>query len=137
MADTAKHTAGQWPDNIVSGDIRYARADNYDGFYLADASHGIPTFASVTETGTPTIRGQHVRVFNYPGQTEAIAAELVHRWNAHIDLLVYLKNLLEAYSKPDERLCCDGRDCGCRGSTAYQMAEHYARAAIAKAEARS
>lgn len=52
------------------------------------------------------------------------------------DLLAALKDLLEAYSKPDERLCCDGRDCGCMGSTVHQQAEHYARAAIAKAETR-
>lgn len=41
-----------------------------------------------------------------------------------------LKGLLEAHSKPDERLCCDGRDCGCMGSTVHQQAEHYARAAL-------
>ncbi|UXS24234.1 hypothetical protein [Agrobacterium tumefaciens] len=49
------------------------------------------------------------------------------------DLVLSLQGLLEAYSKPDERLCCDGRDCGCMGSTVHQQAEHYARAAIAKA----
>lgn len=49
------------------------------------------------------------------------------------ELLLALDELLEAYSKPDERLCCDGRDCGCMGSTVHQQAEHYARAAIAKA----
>lgn len=49
------------------------------------------------------------------------------------ELLLALQELLDAYSKPDERLCCDGRDCGCMGSTVHQQAEHYARAAIAKA----
>lgn len=53
------------------------------------------------------------------------------------DLLVALYELLHAYSEPDRRLCCDGRDCGCMGSTVHQQAEHYARAAIAKAEGRS
>lgn len=53
------------------------------------------------------------------------------------ELLDALKDLLEAYSKPDERLCCDGRDFGCMGSTVHQQAEHYARAAIAKAEGRA
>lgn len=89
---TAQHTPErQWPDNICAGDIYYGRAANYDGFYLADVDHGIPTFGSVTETANPTIRGQHVRVFNYPGQTEQIAAELVRRWNAHADLLAALE----------------------------------------------
>jgi hypothetical protein len=53
------------------------------------------------------------------------------------ELLLALKDLLDAYSKPDERLCCDGRDCGCMGATVHQQAEHYANAAIAKAEGRS
>ncbi|KKX25331.1 hypothetical protein [Rhizobium sp. LC145] len=53
------------------------------------------------------------------------------------DLLQALEDLLHAYSEPDRRLCCDGRDCGCMGSTVHQQAEHYARLAIAKAEGRS
>ena len=53
------------------------------------------------------------------------------------DLLTALSELLHAYSEPDRRLCCDGRDCGCMGATAHQEAEHYARKAIAKAEGRS
>lgn len=87
MTEAVKQAERQWPDNIVSGDIRYGKASNYDGFFLADADHGIPTFGSVADTSPPTIRGQHVSVFNYPGQTEAIASELVRRWNAHSDLL--------------------------------------------------
>ena len=79
----SEHTADrQWPDNITSGDIRYGKSSNYDGFYLADAMHGIPTFGSVSETRPVTIRGQNVQVFNYPGQTEAIAKALCDRWNA-------------------------------------------------------
>jgi hypothetical protein len=74
----------QWPDNICSGQIRYAPASLYGGFYLADVEHGIPTFAAVQPQ---TISGHNVRVFNYPKQTEAIAAQLVHRWNCH-DALV-------------------------------------------------
>lgn len=92
-------TKGQWPDNVCSGEIRYAKADNYDGFYLADASHGIPTFGSVAETDPVTIRGQHVKIFNYPGQTEAIAAQLVHRWNTH-------PKLVKALEKISERIGC-------------------------------
>lgn len=50
------------------------------------------------------------------------------------ELLYALEDLLLVHSKPDELLCCNGRDCGCMGATAYQQAEHNARAAIAKAE---
>lgn len=120
MTAEVKHTPNQWPDNIVSGDIRYGKASNYDGFYLADASHGIPTFGGVTETETPSIRGQHVRVFNYPGQTEAIAAELVKRWNSHTALLEALKRAVAQL----ERMGSDGLSSG-------------AIDAIAKAEGRS
>lgn len=49
------------------------------------------------------------------------------------ELLLSLEELLNAYSKSDESLCCDGRDCGCMGSTVHQQAEHYARVAVAKA----
>lgn len=49
------------------------------------------------------------------------------------DLLEALKNLMCAYSEPDDRPCCSGTDCGCMGATRYQQAEHYARSAIAKA----
>lgn len=51
------------------------------------------------------------------------------------DLLEELKNLLAAYEQPDRQLCCHGgQDCGCRGATVHSQAQHYARAAIAKAE---
>jgi hypothetical protein len=73
----------QWPSHITTGEIRYGPASNYDGFYLADAQHGIPTFGSVSPTEPLTIRGQHVSVFNYPGQTEEIAKTLCDRWNAY------------------------------------------------------
>lgn len=53
------------------------------------------------------------------------------------ELLEVLKELLLVYSRPDERLCCDGRDCGCMGSTYRQQAEFYANRAIEKAEGRS
>ncbi|HEJ1761975.1 TPA: hypothetical protein SLV11_005855 [Pseudomonas aeruginosa] len=51
------------------------------------------------------------------------------------DLLESLENLMAAYSQPEDRICCNGVDCGCMGATTYQQAEHYARAAIAKATA--
>lgn len=84
----------QWPDHICSGPIRYGKATNYDGFYLADVAHGIPTIGAVSPTEPSTIRSQHVHVFNYPGQTEAVAAQLVHRWNCHEPLLAALRDLI-------------------------------------------
>ncbi len=49
------------------------------------------------------------------------------------DLLQALENLVATYSEPDDRVCCNGVDCGCFGVTKHQEAEHYAREAIAKA----
>ncbi len=50
------------------------------------------------------------------------------------ELLGALSNLLSVYAKPDELICCNGRECGCMGASVYEQAEHYARAAIAKAK---
>ena len=49
------------------------------------------------------------------------------------DLYAALADLLSAYAEPDKQICCNGQHCGCQGSTVQQMAEHYARAALAKA----
>lgn len=49
------------------------------------------------------------------------------------EMLEALQCMIDAYSEPDQQLCCDGQDCGCMGSTVRQLAEHCARAAIAKA----
>ncbi len=48
-------------------------------------------------------------------------------------LYAALADLLSAYAEPDKQICCNGQHCGCQGSTVQQMAEHYARAALAKA----
>jgi hypothetical protein len=48
------------------------------------------------------------------------------------ELVDALRGLLAAYSKPDERLCCDGHECGCQGATVQMQAEYYARAVLAK-----
>ena len=47
------------------------------------------------------------------------------------DMKGALENLLDAYSKPDYRICCSGHDCGCMGATNHQQAEHYAKEALA------
>jgi len=41
-----------------------------------------------------------------------------------------LRGLLEAYSKPEMRLCCEGRECPCGGVTNHLEADRYARAAL-------
>jgi hypothetical protein len=58
--------------------------------------------------------------------------------NAHLiaaapDLYAALDGLLAAYSEPDQQICCNGHECGCRGASVRDLAEHHARAALAKA----
>jgi len=42
-----------------------------------------------------------------------------------------LADCVDALPKPDERLCCDGQECGCQGSTVHQRSIHYANSALA------
>ena len=109
--------ARQWPDNICGGQITYRPASVYEGFALADAEHGIPTFGAVKATGTT--------IFNYPGQTEDIAKQLCHRWNVHGDLLAALKECALEIAQTRNRKLTAGE----------QSALDAARAAIAKATA--
>lgn len=39
---------------------------------------------------------------------------------------VTIQNLINVMGTPDQRQCCDGRECGCMGATVYQEAEYYA-----------
>lgn len=43
-----------------------------------------------------------------------------------------LADLLSAYEQPDRQICCNARDCGCRGFTVRDQAEYCARAALAE-----
>jgi hypothetical protein len=107
----------QWPHSICSGPIEYHKANNYDGFVLCDAMHGIPTFGSVVDASKPTIRGQSVRVFNYPRQTEAIAKQLVDRWNSHDELLSIVKDALRSFK--------------CTQKPSHYPADHWSNRALA------
>ena len=42
------------------------------------------------------------------------------------DAASVIRDLMAAYSKPDERLCCNGHECGCQGATVQMQAEYYA-----------
>lgn len=33
--------------------------------------------------------------------------------------------VLDAYSEYDRSLCCDGRECGCHGSSVFDVIKHY------------
>jgi 23S rRNA maturation mini-RNase III len=66
-------------------------------------------------------------------QIEALEAQLAQRdaaLKAADGLAVMLENCLEVLTKKDERICCDGRECGCYGATKHQEAEHYATEAL-------
>lgn len=71
----------------------------------------------------------------------AVAMETVHLRNriaaleaqiaAADGIATMLENVLSVMQTPDQRMCCDGRECGCQGSTVYQEAEFYARQELA------
>lgn len=112
MTDTTRQTPGPWRLTQV-----HTPEDAYGNWYFSIKSG--KGFHDEDEQG-----------FELTG--------LINPKDAHIaaaapELLLAIEELLNAYSKPDERLCCDGRDCGCMGSTVHQQAEHYARVAVAKA----
>jgi hypothetical protein len=113
---TAKHTAGPWHRDRSSGARCDVRAENGRKVALC--------------WGLSTSKAAQTNADSYRDECNANA----HLIAAAPDLLGSLKDMLEAYSKPDQQICCDGHHCGCMGSTVQQMAEHYAREAIAKAE---
>lgn len=121
MADSKKHIQAPW---------KY-RPNEHDDWGRVVGSDGLTICYARVSRFTPEEQQSHREKGTDP--VEGIARLIA----AAPDLLEALESLLDAYSKPDERLCCDGRECGCRGSTVYQMAEHYARAAISRAEGRS
>lgn len=126
-ADTVKHTPGPWfVEDPMGAEIG-----------LSIVQYGLETYewefiAMVCQSDASDERMGR-QWFISPEEQMANATLIA----AAPDLLEALEGLLDAYSKPDERLCCDGRECGCMGSTVHQMAEHYARAVVARAEGRS
>lgn len=88
--------------------------------------------------GQAVVRGEHTEIATCWHHCVG-SLEIEMRANARLiaaapDMLRALSILLEVYSKPDMRLCCDGQDCTCMGSTSHQEAEHFARAVIAQAK---
>ena len=67
-------------------------------------------------------------VHAYKGAVAALTAENERLRGA-------LGFMLEAYSGPEIRMCCDGRECPCMGVTNYQEADRYALAALQPKEA--
>lgn len=110
----SKHTPGPW--NNYQGDDIYCVYDQ--------CGKKIATIEPVDIVGWNAVHRE---------QADANEALIC----AAPDLLAALEEILDVYSKPDQRICCIGIDCGCMGATTYQQAEHYARAAIAKARGES
>lgn len=103
-----KHTPGPW--EAIGSLVRTTPCANNRG----GMDGGI--MVAATDLSDP-LRFENARLI-------AAAPELLHA----------LIGLLETYGKPDEQICCSGFECGCLGATVWQEAEHYARAALAKAE---
>ena len=89
--------------------------------------------------GSPTT-GEHMIAGAKPGYLAEVrdCGSGDVRANAHLiaaapDLYAALDDLLAAYAEPDQQICCGGHGCGCRGASVRDLAEHRARAALAKA----
>ena len=89
--------------------------------------------------GSPTT-GEHMIAGAKPGYLAEVrdCGSGDVRANAHLiaaapDLYAALDDLLASYAEPDQQICCGGHGCGCRGASVRDLAEHHARAAIAKA----
>lgn len=131
MTETVKHTPGPWKAEHASGPTnQYAAAST--GVWSQQKFDA--ALDAGDEDNDPMDAAWICGIWGNLSPEDFANARLIA---AAPDLFQALEELLEAYSKPDERLCCDGRDCGCMGSTVHQQAEHYARAAIARAEGRS
>lgn len=131
MTDTVKHTPGPWVVTGVSmttGNVSVGMKEHR--IVIAEVTNA----ASFGDMIVGAMKRGGGRFEQGDCHTQLANARLIA---AAPDLFQALEDLLHAYSEPDRRLCCDGRDCGCMGSTVHQQAEHYARAAIAKAEGRS
>lgn len=76
----------------------------------------------------------YVAPIDWKARAEKAESELAALRAKAVNLAVNLQNLLSVYSQPDRRMCCDGRECGCMGSTVYDEAEHYARVSLAEWE---
>jgi hypothetical protein len=68
----------------------------------------------------------------YHARAEAALAASEAKVARLVEALRYMR---EVYSKPDERMCCDGRECGCYGATTQQYADYIADEALASVQA--
>lgn len=66
----------------------------------------------------------------WSGHATEVEAKLAAAEQRIAQLKGALENLLDAYSKPDDRICCSGHQCGCMGATNHQQAEYYAKEAL-------
>ncbi len=113
MADEPKWTPGPW---AVCGDGKRVKPEPLDLF-----------FAPIAETH------QAIRWVDGNWQHQGGAEANAKLIAAAPDLYAALDDLLASYAEPDQQICCGGHGCGCRGASVRDLAEHHARAAIAKA----
>ncbi len=152
MSEKPKFTPGPWewggtPDCIHLQTVHHGKK-YVMSFCRKGTRYGQPMFQPngrgmvkaedllLFQVGDPSIVGERAAradgsVYRY--DVRGIAAPDAHLILAAPDLYAALADLLSAYAEPDKQICCNGQHCGCQGSTVQQMAEHYARAALAKA----
>ncbi len=76
------------------------------------------------QSETPECAACYVRADTIPD-----AAALIEqgRQQGLRDMMEHACSVLDANSEYDQRMCCDGRMCGCQGTSVYQMMQHFIR----------
>lgn len=82
------------------------------------------------DTAEAELRTERLRADAAVGDANDAERSLAGAEQRIAELKCALENLIDAYSKPDDRICCSGHDCGCMGATNHQQAEHYAKEAL-------
>lgn len=98
-------------------------SDAANALYLA-AHH--TRSALVAGDGEPDFGSLPILSLDTPTEPAAIRnAALEESFRAGLEAAC---GVIDAHSEYDRQLCCDGRECGCYGSTVHQSMQHYIRA---------
>lgn len=128
-------TAPAWPDSARPGVPLNAEKD---GWHWVTSSDG-QTFPAEWRAAGECERGRWAAGWIYgendhdPATCAYIAPCLTpsdqsaREAAAVADTWEVATHFLNVIAEPDDRLCCDGRECCCQGATKHQEAEHYMR----------
>lgn len=118
----------------------------YDGYWTFDPDGDVVRLSEVLAALAAALPARGVGEYTLAPHLQKIVdgAKAAPQWDIQADRLAptdaaqareaallsdaanVIRDLMAAYSKPDERLCCNGHECGCQGATVQMQAEYYA-----------